>query len=77
MDIGRRLVVGEGEREADLYGRAIGAAALALEVHGVGGGDTGCAEARFIRARVLRFEDEHRQSLAAFDEVAVIAGEQT
>ena len=39
-------------------------------------GDAGGAECGFIGARILRFQNEHREPLAALEEIAVVGAEQ-
>jgi hypothetical protein len=69
-------VAREGERKAELDRRAVGPPALALEGHGVGGGDTGAAERGRVSARIAAFEEQHRQALAVSEERLVKPAEQ-
>ena len=77
VDVGRQLVLGKGEREGDLDGRAVRPLALALEAHGFGSGNAGGAEGGFVGLGVVRLQDHQRQPLPAFEEVAGIGAEQT
>ena len=65
MDVGRRLVLGEGEREAELDRRAVRPLALALEAHGLGRSNAGGAEIGCVGRGIVRFQDQQRKPLAA------------
>ena len=74
-DLGRHRIGRKRKRESHLGGRTVDAFCLALEVESIETADTGFLECCNVSRRAFAFQYQHRQSLAARQEVAREAAE--